>query len=297
MLDDLHTLRARDPHQVLVSLRHLPDADLTPDGVLPGPHSATFAGSFALLEPLLAHWFGTPTAGGTHFEVGGGVGEELPAGVGRVRIGDAERAEVDVSVADEALTPFHVVRYLAFATGRGASVSDLIGACRAVATRVAPEVPTAENPAKGLAWALWNRVPLLLSSPAAVPAQWLAQAAFARLGKTLAVPSGPHPRLLAATAFESRHALGDDLVGLWLGSPGGALALIDEVLATRVAQLECIAPEGSAAGGWLPSPCGDPVVDSLVLWYAASWVATYGALLAELDPGEERVYRALAVQE
>jgi hypothetical protein len=173
-------------------------------------------------------------------------------------------------------------------------VDRLNAAYRAVIDRVAPEIPTGENPAKALAWALWNRVPLLLSAPEGTPAQWLVQSAFARLGKTLAVPSGPHPGLIAATALESRHALGDDLVGLWLGATGPEVTLIDEVLATRVAQIERIAPVDAHDAGWLPAATGDPVVDAMVLWFAACWVACYGALLGELDPGEERVYRTLA---
>jgi hypothetical protein len=42
--------------------------------------------------------------------------------------------------------------------------------------------------------------------------------------------------------------------------------------------------------GWLPASTEDAVLDAMVVWYAVTWVAAYGALLAELDPADEGVY-------
>jgi hypothetical protein len=288
MLDDPNTLRARDPKNILGQLAALPDADATPDGALPGPHGAAFGGWTAVVAPLLASWF-TMGAAATHFDLGGGGPTAPTPGVMRVRIGDPEHEAVDVRIADDPFAPYQLVRYLAFATGQAAMVARIAEGCRVVASRVGPAIPTEENPAKRLAWSLWQRVPLLLTQPELVPAQWLVQASFARFGKTLAVPSGPHPALLAASAFESRHALADDLVGVWLGAGGGDAPLINEVLQTRVAQIEPLDREGD----WLPAPSGETVVDTVVLWYAASWVACYGALLGEHDPADGKTYRAV----
>jgi hypothetical protein len=289
MLDDPNTLRARDPKNILGQLAALPDSDATPDGALPGPYSAAFASWTAVVAPLLGPWFHGGGAAATHFNLGGVARDPTATGVMEVLIGDPEDEAVDVRIGDDPFAPYQLVRYLAFATGRADTLRRTVEACRVVASRVGPAIPTEANPAKRLAWTLWQRVPLLLTHPDLVPAQWLAQATFARLGKCLAVPSGPHPALLAASAFEARHALADDLVGLWLGAGGGDAPLINEVLGTRVAQIEPLDP----AGDWLPPPSGEVVVDAMTLWYATSWVASYGALLGEHDPDDGRVYRAV----
>lgn len=306
MLDDRATLHARDRHGFLERLAALPEAYDGPDGVLPGPHGLDPGGAAAVLTPLLAEWFGGRHVGaGTQFLTrdGGSGGESAlaaPAAGGprQVRVilgdsGDAEPVGHDaaqvVRVPGDATYPYHLVRYLAFATGRADAGTRLATALRAVAEAADPERPTERNPAKTLAWALWQRVPLLVSGRLAAAAQPLVQQTFARVGKALAIPSGPHGEIVAAAAFEGRHALGDDLVALVLGRGGGETEIVEEVLATRVAQVERLV----AGGGWLPPADADPVVDGVVAWYAATWVAAYGALLVELDPADDGVYGRL----
>jgi hypothetical protein len=157
---------------------------------------------------------------------------------------------------------------------------------RLVAAAADPTLATDENPAKRLAWALWQRVPLLVSERGAAAGQPLVQQTFARVGKALAVPTGDHGALVAAAAFEGRHALADDLVALVVGRRLAETDLIEEVLSTRVAQVERL----TFGDGWLPPSLEDIVLDAIVLWYAVTWVAAYGALLAELDPADEGVY-------
>ena len=302
MLDDLGTLHARDPHGFLERLRSLPDTDTGPDGARPGPYGFDATGAAAVLVPLLAPWTdGRRTSRGTQFLVADGFaadGEAAAlraaaelAGVDLVVLGAALEdeglgAEPDVGLPDDALAPYHLVRYLAYATDRPEAVGRLASALRRVAAAADPGLPTAENPAKRLAWALWQRVPLLVSERTAAPCQALVQQTFARVGKALAVPTGDHGAAVAAAAFEGRHALADDLVALVIGRRRPDTDLVEEVLATRVAQVERLAFDD----GWLPPATEDPVVDGLVLWYAATWVAAYGALLAELDPAAESVY-------
>jgi hypothetical protein len=301
MLDERSTLHARDPERFLDRLAALPDAYGGPDGARPGPHGFDAAGAAAVLEPVVADWFdGRLTPQGTQFFVAGGFEDpdELAvrrsaveaAGAEVVVIGaeddDAEAPARDVRLPDDALAPYHLVRYLAYASGRGEAGERLAAALRQVASGADPARPTAENPAKALAWTLWQRVPLLVSDRASAAAQGLVQQAFARVGKALAVPAGAHGALVAAAAFEARHALADDLVALVLGRPGPETELIHEVLATRVAQVERLA----FGDGWLPPADADPVVDAVVLWYATTWVAAYGAIIGEIDPSDEGVY-------
>jgi len=305
MLDERSTLHARDPQGFLERLSALPDAYGGPDGVRPPPYGFDAAGAPAVLASVVEDWFdGRLTPRGTQFIAEGGFDDPAEsaarrsaveaAGAQVVVIGtesDGEGAEDsahdgDVRLPDDVFAPFHLVRYLAHATGHGAAGERLVAALRVVADGAAANRPTAENPAKALAWALWQRVPLLVSDRGGAAAQGLVQQAFASVGKSLAVPTGAHGALVAAAAFEGRHALGDDLVALVLGRTGPETDLIEEVLATRVAQVERLRFDG----GWLPPADADPVVDAIVLWYAALWVAAYGAILAGLDPSDDGVY-------
>jgi hypothetical protein len=302
MLDDLGTLHARDRQRFLERLRALPDAYGGPDGVRPGPYGFDATGPTAVLVPLLANWTdGRLTPTGTQFIVDGGFDVEAEfaaqraaaeaAGADVVVLGAATAEEAheegsDVVVPDDALAAYHVVRYLAYATGRATDGDRLAEAMRLVAAAADPTLATDENPAKRLAWALWQRVPLLVSERGAAAGQPLVQQTFARVGKALAVPTGDHGALVAAAAFEGRHALADDLVALVVGRRLAETDLIEEVLSTRVAQVERL----TFGDGWLPPSLEDIVLDAIVLWYAVTWVAAYGALLAELDPADEGVY-------
>jgi len=301
MLDERSTLHARDPERFLERLAALPDAYAGPDGEQPGPHGFDAAGAAAVLEPVVADWFdGRLTPQGTQFFVAGGFEDPAELAVRRSAVeaagaavivigpddGGGEADAHDVRLPDDALAPFHLFRYLAYASGRAEAGERLAAALRQVASGADPARPTSENPAKALAWALWQRVPLLVSGRGGAAAQGLVQQAFARVGKTLAVPAGAHGALVASAAFESRHALADDLVALVLGRLGPETELIEEVLATRVAQVERLA----LGAGWLPAADADPVVDAVVLWYAATWVAAYSAILGEIDPADDGVY-------
>ncbi len=301
MLDERSTLHARDPERFLDRLAALPDAYGGPDGERPAPHGLDAAGAAAVLEPVVADWFdGRLTPRGTQFFVAGGFEDPAELAVRRSAVEAAGAAVVvigaedegdetalrDVRLPDDALAPFHLVRYLAYASGHAEAGERLVAALRQVAAGADPARPTAENPAKALAWALWQRVPLLVSDRTGAPAQGLVQQAFARVGKSLAIPAGAHGTLVASAAFEARHALADDLVALVLGRLGQETELIEEVLTTRVAQVERLA----FGDGWLPPADADPVVDAVVLWYAATWVAAYGAILGEIDPADDGVY-------
>jgi len=307
MLDDLDTLRARDENGFLPRLAALPGAYQGPDAACAPPFGLDASGPATALLPVVAAWTDARLVGhGTQFLVDEGFDAQADLALRGVAAEAADPAVVWIVHGDEEaeqgtdldvrtavvrlpagpFAPFHQARFLAFATGRPDTGERLARALRAVADAADPSRDTAVNPAKTLAWALWQRVPLLVSDPAGAPAQVLVQQAFARVGKTLAIASGPHGALVAAAAFEGRHPLADDLVALVLGHRGRETDLVEEVLATRVAQVERLAFDD----GWLPAADGDPVVDALVLWYAALWVAAYGALLAGLDPADEDLY-------
>lgn len=310
MLDDPGTLYARDAHGLLEALLRLPHGATVGDRARARPIGFEATGPAAVLVPLVAPWVdGRLVGDGTQVLVDGGfAGDDVAlwrltaeaAGVDVVVLGAYDESaaaaafggaapEPDVVLTDGPLAAFDVVRLLAHATGQADRLAAFDARLAAIATACAATVPTEANPAKGLAWRLHQRVPLLVTARGGGALQGWVQQIFARVGKTLAVPSGDHAPLVAASAFEARHALGDDLVALVLGSEDAETQLIAEVLETRTAQLERLA---LGADGW-PEPLQDPVLDAALVAYAATWVAAYGALLGELDPGDPGVYAAV----
>ncbi len=309
MLDDPGTLYARDPHGLLEALLRMPHGATVGDRARSRPIGFEATGPTAVLVPLLAPWIDARlVASGTQVLVDGGfAGDDVAlwrvaaeaAGAEVVVLGahdDAAaaavlgvEAEPDVVLTDGALASFEVVRLLAHATGQADRLEDFDARLAAIATACAATVPTELNPAKALAWRLHQRVPLLVTARGGGALQGWVQQVFARVGKTLAVPSGDHAPLVAASAFEARHALGDDLVGLVLGVEDAETRLVAEILATRTAQVERLT---LGSDGW-PEPLLEPVLDATLVAYAATWVAAYGALLGELDPGDPGVYASV----
>ncbi|MEJ2666691.1 MAG: SIS domain-containing protein [Deinococcales bacterium] len=296
MLDDFQALAEHDAGGFLTRLAALPGSYDGPDGRQAEPYGILGFGETSLLPPLLAPWIDAPmVAQGTQFLMTSGfdfgevaalrVTAEL-SGARPVVLGDAA-FEPSYRVASGTLSAYTHICYLAHATGHAQALTAAEAVMRGLVERCGPEMPTERNPAKTLAWTLWNRVPLLLSSRGRARLQPLVQHVLARVGKTLAVPTGEHPSGVVTGAFEARHQLGDDLVGLVLGREDRELALVREVLDTRVAQIESLS---EAAGERLAS-LEDPVAEALVLWYLSLWVAAYLALLQRLDPADHEVYR------
>ena len=309
MLDDPGTLYARDPHGLLEALLRMPHGATVGDRLRSRPIGFEATGPAAVLVPLLAPWVdGRLVVGGTQVLVDGGFagddvalwrltaeatgGEVVVLGAhdeaAAAVLGDVD-AEPDVVLTDGPLASFEVVRLLAHATGQADRLEAFDARLVEIATACAATVPTELNPAKALAWRLHQRVPLLVTARGGGALQAWVQQVFARVGKTLAVPSGEHAPLVAAFAFEARHALGDDLVGLLLGVEDAETQLVAEILATRTAQVERLT---LGTGGW-PEPLLEPVLDAALVAYAATWVAAYGALLGELDPGDPGVYASV----
>ncbi len=310
MLDDPGTLHARDPHGLLEALLRLPH-DATPaDRAHRAPIGFEATGPAAALVPLVAPWVdGRLVVDGTQVLVDGGFGGDDVAlwrvtaeaagsdvvvlgahdEVGAAAVFGGAAPEPDVVLLDGPLAAFEVVRLLAHATAHADRLPAFDACLAAIATACAATVPTELNPAKGLAWRLHQRVPLLIAARGGGALQGWVQQVFARVGKTLAVPTGDHPALVTASAFEARHALGDDLVALVLGAEDAETRLVAEVLATRTAQVERLT---LGADGW-PEAIDEPVLGAALVAYAATWVAAYGALLDDLDPGDEGVYASV----
>lgn len=296
MLDDFDALSALDTSGFLTQLAALPGSYDGPDGLQPEPYGMLGFGEASVLTGLLAPWIDAPmVARGTQFLLTSGfdfgevaalrLNAEL-AGASPIVLGDAA-FEPSYRVPAGALSPYTHLSYLAYATGHGDALQAAEARLRELLPRLGPDVPTELNPAKTVAWTLWNRVPLLISSRGRAGIQPLVQQVLARVGKALAIPTGTHPTAVVTGAFEGRHQLGDDIVGLVLGPEDREVALVREVLGTRVAQIENLAAHAGDPFAGLE----DPVGQALVMWYLSAWVAAYLALLHSFDPGDSGVYR------
>lgn len=289
----------------LAELETLPGSYDGPDGTRTQPYGLTAFGEAAALPAILGTWIDAPlVTNGTQFLISTGFdfGELGPmqitaemSGARVVTLG-SETLGPDIEVPPGPLSLYTFANYLGHATGHHDAVEEMNGAMHRIAERSHPRAPTEINPAKALAWTLWNRVPLLVAGRpnSGVPA--LVQRAFARVGKSLAISLGEHPLELVTGAFEGNHAMGDHLLALVIGADDPELKLVREVLGSRVAQVESF-DLNSMLGEIGPT---DPVATAMSLWYLAVWVAAYLAILHGFDPNDSGVYdevRAAAHEE
>lgn len=296
MLDDFEALSALDTGGFLTRLALLPGSYDGPDGIQREPYGVLGFGEASVLGEVVAPWVDAPMVErGTQFLLTSGfdfgevaalrLNAEL-AGAQPIVLGDAV-FQPSYRVPSDPLSPYTHLSYLGRATAHRNGLLDAERRMKALLPRLGPETPTEDNPAKAIAWTLWNRVPLLVSSRSRAGLQPLLQQVLARVGKTLAIPTGAHPTAVVAGAFEGRHQLGDDVVAVILGAEDREVSLVGEVLSTRVAQIENLAARaGDALQG-----IEDPVAEALALWYLTAWVAAYLALLHHFDPGEADVYQ------
>lgn len=300
MATDLDRLPGEALGGLLAQLETLPGSYEGPDGLRTDPYGLTAFGEASGVEGLVRSWIDAPVVvRGTQFVLAGGFefGDLGPlalhletSGAEVVTLG-RHLHQPTLRVEPGPLAPYTYAAYLAHATGHPEALEAAEAAMRVVRDRSRPGVPVAENPAKALAWALWGRVPLVLAPRRLGGLPALFQRLLGRVGKSLAIALPAHPLEVVAGAFEAHHPYGDDVVALRVGGEDRELELAQEVLATRVAQVEEL-----ELGAFGASPPEDPAAEALALWYAGAWVAAYLALLAEQPPEDNDVYRALIAE-
>ena len=291
MLDDFQALQDADSSGLLAKLAALPGVYDGPDGKRSQPYGLVGYGEAASLAHVFSAWIDAPlVASGTQFIFAGGFdfGDAAPlklsaelSGAEVVLLGHSVH-EPDLNVPPSPFSFYHYASYLAHATGHSEELSQVNSSMKDFLIASRPDVATEQNPAKTLAWKLWNRVPILLAGKRQTGLADLIQRVFGRVGKSLAITVGDHPLETLTGAFEGRHSLADDLVLLELGEADKERELAREVLSSRVAQVETLSvPDELSAPG-----------RSLALWYMAMWTAAYLAILHKLDPADSPVYEA-----
>lgn len=298
MSDNLDLRLQTEGREFFSRLFALPDSYDGPDGLREEPYGLVAYGEASSLSAVFKDWIDAPIVlSGTQFLFAGGFnyGDAAPlkisaelAGAQVVMLGHGVH-EPNVTIPPDPLSFYTYASYLAYATGHKDDLADANRVMRDLREHLRPEVETGHNPAKTLAWQLWNRVPILLANKRQSGLVDLIQRVFARVGKSLVIPTGEHPLEMLSGALEGRHQLGDDMVGLVLGHEDEEVALGIELLETRVAQIERLSLPFSDIG----TTPKDSAAYSLVVWYLGVWVAGYLALLHGLEPEDSQVYEAL----
>ena len=164
---------------------------------------------------------------------------------------------------------YHLAQFAAYATGHAEEARLADQLLSALAEKCAPEVDEG-NPARDLAWTLWNRTPLLLAAPEDSALVQIWQHLLARVGKVLSIPVEAEPLYVLTGAFEAQHDKGDSKVALILGDETPELTLVREVLETRIDEVVQVPFPSSG------TPQGEGGYPGAVaLWYFGAWVAAY----------------------
>ena len=182
---------------------------------------------------------------------------------------------------------YHLAQFAAYATGHAEEARQAEVLLAALAERCAPEIEEG-NPARDLAWTLWQRTPLLLAAPEDTALVHIWQHLLARVGKVLSIAFELEPLYVLTGAFEAQHEKGDSKVALILGDETPELTLAREVLETRIDEVVHL-PFPDGEGGY---------PGALALWYFGAWVAAYLAerqgVSAEDSPALREVLKVMS---
>ncbi len=274
----------------LILLEQLPSAYTGSKKAEAGPYGLVGVGegtlAAALAQTLVAN---SLTRTGTQFvlsspDVRGpatdyaDLAEVAGATVKRVSTGGTPE-EIDVLVHGGPLATYHFAQYVAYSSGHAKEAERADTLIAELAAKCAPHIEL-NNPARDLAWSLWGRLPLLISTPEAdaLPQAW--QQLLARTAKTLSVPLVGDILPLVTGAFEAQHEKGDTKVALILGDTDEQLMIAREVLDSRIDEVIHVPyPDGET----------DSYAGQLALWYFGVWVAAYLAQRYSIEAADNKV--------
>ncbi len=304
MLDSFENYETDSQH-LARQLEALPHSYDGATRALPAPHGVIGFGEGALAAELMRSLIDDATvSGGTQFVLAGGldfgavdaasvIAEAAGAKVFRMGLPrssvlsisedelsysleedpDDEPRDDFFPVPSHSFSTYTYSQALAYLTNHGKEAQAADAVLAKLREQCKTEIPTDQNPAKQLAWSLWTRTPILIPTSGFTVQAWVWQLALSRLGKSLSIPLAHNALEIIASGFEARHESGDALVALLIGSEDQNLVVAKEILETRVDEVIEV-----------PAPAGDAYTANLGLWYMASWVGLYLALLYKQDP-------------
>ena len=287
---DAHEDYKVDSKHLAKSLRELAGSFPRPKEEYAAPYGVVGYGE-AWWPAELAHlWIPRlMTEGGTQFVLQGGL--DLGAAAGAASAAEASGArvvrvgfggEVDVAIEPHPLSPYRYLRFLQEATGEAETGRRVDAALSELAGKLAPEVPTEDNPAKFFAWNLLERMPLWVVSERYAGLAAALQQTFARVAGSISIAPPPGSLEFFITALEARHEQGDPLAAVIVGEDERTrLAL--EILETRVDTV--LELPHLPAEGLIP--------EMLAAWYFVAWAAYYLAILYGRDPADAEVLARL----
>jgi len=196
---DAHEDYKVDSQHLAKSLRQLAGSFPRPKEEYAAPYGVVGYGE-AWWPAELAHlWIPRlMTEGGTQFVLQGGL--DLGAAAGAASAAEASGArvvrvgfggKVDVGIEPHPLSPYRYLRFLQEATGEAETGQRVDAALSELAGKLAPEVPTEDNPAKFFAWNLLERMPLWVVSERYAGLAAALQQTFARVAGSISIAPPP----------------------------------------------------------------------------------------------------------
>lgn len=250
-------------------LRDLPGSFSEPPA-FPGPYQVEARGNSFWAGELLSSVL--PLGSGGTRLVLLGEGQEAEAATNSFSIGSS--AFADCFIPPHALAPYGYLHAGLHAGGAGDLAQALERRLLAERAQLLPEIPTADNPAKALAWSCFDYQPIFVVSPRYRGLAQASQQLWTRITKLPSFTTPPAAAEFLLLAFESRHEQGDPYAVVILGDDP-ELNLVVEIARSR-----------TGAVFRLPSPPGNDLEQALGYWYRLAWTAYYTALIQRADPGD-----------
>jgi hypothetical protein len=201
-----------------------------------------------------------------------GEGQEAEAAPRSFTIGSS--AFADCFIPPHALAPYGYLHAGLHAGGAGDLAQALERRLLAERAQLLPEIPTADNPAKELAWSCFDYQPIFVASPRYRNLGSALQQLWTRIAKLPSFSAPPAAAEFLLLAFEARHEQADPYAVIILGDDP-ELGVATEIVEPR-----------AGAVFRLPQAAGADLEQALSYWYRLAWTAYYTALIQGSDPGD-----------
>jgi hypothetical protein len=249
-------------------LRDLPGSFTSPPP-FPGPYRIEARGNSWWAGEILSSVL--PLGDGTRLVLLG-EGHEAESAPHSFTIGSSALA--DCFIPPHALAPYGYLHAGLHAGGAGDLAQTLERRLLAERAQLLPEIPTADNLAKELAWSCFDYQPIFVTSSRYRGLGPALQQLWTRIAKLPSFSAPPAAAEFLLLAFEARHEQADPYAVVILGDDP-ELTVAAEIVESR-----------AGAVFRLPQAAGNDLEQALSYWYRLAWAAYYTALIQGSDPGD-----------
>lgn len=197
-----------------------------------------------------------------------------------------DKAEENIAqlVPEGVTSTYHFVQAVLYATNRAELAAENDRCFAEIAALCEPSHE--QNPARDLAWKIWNRIPLLIPEEGSEVLTLAWQGLLARVAKVPSIPVQGDTLAVLSGMFEGRHEFSDGKLALLLDADEGenssfSMRITAELLKTRTDEVIAIP---------CPVHTSHSINKRLSFWYFGLWVAAYLAQCYEQDPHDHPVW-------